>query len=372
MGCTPTAPIWPPVVRHRVPTVSGDRATHGTRRDAGTVCVLPAVQQHGAALATECEVLSLAANRRRVESVLVRRHGEQIRLSAGLIVLAAGAFMSPRLLLASASPDWPQGLANDSGLVGRHLMFHASDFVALRPRRRGTAGRAAEGSLDKALSFNDFYRVDGRSFGTWQSTGLAPGPGLAWHFLRARSLAWPAPLRRAMGPALRVGAGLPLPALRGGTVLASIVEDFPHADNRVWLDPAAPGGLRFHYRYPVELRRRCGLMRGRLRKALGADHWLWCLSGPNNLNFPHACGTCRFGDDPRQSVLDRNNRAHGLDNLYVVDAAFFPSSGGTNPALTIAANALRVAAALHEERGSAVAADREPRHAPAQPAAQGV
>ena len=57
----------------------------------------------------------------------------------------------------------------------------------------------------------------------------------------------------------------------------------------------------------------------------------------------HVCGTCRFGDDPQASVLDRNNRAHGIDNLYVVDASFFPSSAGTNPALTIAANALRVA-----------------------------
>ena len=63
----------------------------------------------------------------------------------------------------------------------------------------------------------------------------------------------------------------------------------------------------------------------------------------NNQRIAHVCGTCRFGDDPASSVLDRNNRAHGVANLYVVDASFFPSSGGTNPALTIAANALRVA-----------------------------
>jgi choline dehydrogenase-like flavoprotein len=63
----------------------------------------------------------------------------------------------------------------------------------------------------------------------------------------------------------------------------------------------------------------------------------------NNKQLAHACGTCRFGTDPRDSVLDKNNRAHGLSNLYVVDSSFFPSSSGTNPALTIAANALRVA-----------------------------
>jgi choline dehydrogenase-like flavoprotein len=63
----------------------------------------------------------------------------------------------------------------------------------------------------------------------------------------------------------------------------------------------------------------------------------------NNERIAHACGTCRFGEDPTTSVLDPTNRAHALDNLYVVDSSFFPTSGGTNPGLTIAANALRVA-----------------------------
>ena len=56
----------------------------------------------------------------------------------------------------------------------------------------------------------------------------------------------------------------------------------------------------------------------------------------------HQCGTMRFGDDPRASVLDRDCRVHELDNVYVADASFFPSSGAVNPTLTIIANALRV------------------------------
>ena len=67
-----------------------------------------------------------------------------------------------------------------------------------------------------------------------------------------------------------------------------------------------------------------------------------------NLNFGHPCGTCRFGDDPETSVLDSTNRAHGVLNLYVTDASFFPSSGGVNPSLTIAANAIRVAGIIDE------------------------
>ncbi len=61
------------------------------------------------------------------------------------------------------------------------------------------------------------------------------------------------------------------------------------------------------------------------------------------MNYGHPCGTCRFGDDPSVSVLDRHCKAHDLDNLFVVDSSFMPRSGAVNPSLTIAANALRVA-----------------------------
>ena len=66
-------------------------------------------------------------------------------------------------------------------------------------------------------------------------------------------------------------------------------------------------------------------------------------TGESNTTLGHVCGTVRFGTDPGTSVLDENNRAHEVDNLYVVDASFFPSSAGLNPSLTVAANALRVA-----------------------------
>jgi choline dehydrogenase-like flavoprotein len=67
------------------------------------------------------------------------------------------------------------------------------------------------------------------------------------------------------------------------------------------------------------------------------------LSPTLSMNYGHPCGTCRFGDDPGTSVLDKNCKAHGLENLFVVDSSFMPRSGAVNPSLTIAANALRVA-----------------------------
>jgi choline dehydrogenase-like flavoprotein len=75
------------------------------------------------------------------------------------------------------------------------------------------------------------------------------------------------------------------------------------------------------------------------------------LSGANlNTGIGHQCGTCRFGDKPETSVLDPDNRAWELDNLYVVDASTLPSSAGINPSLTIAGNALRVAQVIHSAR----------------------
>src|SRR5262249_51523944 len=144
-------------------------------------------------------------------------------------------------------------------------------------------------------------------------------------------------------PFLRVVAHLAAFHFREAAMFATIVEDLPYWENRVVPDSKSRNGMRFEYRIPGELRERNRLFPKRLRGALKPHHRVLVLSNEDTLNFGHVCGTCRFGDDPERSVLDRWNRAHDLANLFVVDASFFPSSGGTNPTLTIAANALRVA-----------------------------
>ena len=66
----------------------------------------------------------------------------------------------------------------------------------------------------------------------------------------------------------------------------------------------------------------------------------------------HQCGTVRFGNDPATSALDLDCKAHDLDNLYVVDTSFFPSSSAVNPALTAMANAMRVGDHLLDRLGA--------------------
>jgi choline dehydrogenase-like flavoprotein len=92
----------------------------------------------------------------------------------------------------------------------------------------------------------------------------------------------------------------------------------------------------------AELLARRQRYRRRIKRGLGNIRSLFLTLGPE-LNFGHPCGTLRFSDDPRRGVLDRQGKAHGLDNLWGADSAFMPTSTGVNPSLTIVANALRVA-----------------------------
>ena len=128
------------------------------------------------------------------------------------------------------------------------------------------------------------------------------------------------------------------------TIFAMILEDFGEPENRIVPDPERPERIRVCYRANPDLRKRARLARRLLRKQLLKFRMLYLL--PNMINFGHPTGTCRFGHDPTTSVLDLNCRSHEVKNLYVVDGSFMPSCGGTNPGLTIAANALRVGDAI--------------------------
>ena len=324
------------------------------KSDAGSVCLVPALEQFGAKLLPECEVSGLEADASAVTRIHCTWKGRPLAIAARVVVLAAGALSTPILLLNSRNGHWPQGLANRSGLVGRNLMFHTSDMIAVRPDRSGSAV-----GPHKSLALNDFYSLEGKKLGTLQSVGLPVTPGIVLGYLRSLVDQDPVWWRKLTRPFLRIVAYVSAFYFRNAVMFASIVEDLPYWENRVLPESGAKIGVRFEYRYPEELRERNRLLRHELRKRLGRRRVV-VLSGENNLNYGHSCGTCRFGDDPSASVLDRNNRSHELGNLYVVDASFFPSSGGTNPSLTIAANALRVAEEIDRRLARTPDASRTP------------
>lgn len=319
------------------------------RRDAASTCLVPAIEDFGAKLLPECEATRIVADSDTVHEIECRTASGMLRLRARHFVLAAGAFMTPALLVRSRNEYWPRGLANHSDLVGRNLMFHAGDFFAVRPLRN-LSGTGPQ----KSMALNDFYHAGDAKLGTFQSLGVRMEVGQIMQYLRTTAdynPAWwsklfashPAWWRKISSPVVRMVALLAFHLLRfrHAAIWVSIIEDLPYTENRVMPDPADPSSIRIHYKYSLELKGRVMQFRRRLRQALGR-HRVITLTRGHEINYPHASGTCRFGDDPASSVLDRNNRVHGLNNLFVVDASFFPSSAGTNPSLTIAANALRV------------------------------
>ena len=312
------------------------------KNDAGRNGVLPAVTEHGAHLLAECRVLRLEADRTQVQQVIAQHRGDMLALKAKVVVLAAGALATPVLLLNSRSGQWPRGLANDSDWVGRNLMRHLMDWIEVWPEPGCKI--TAE---NKEIGLNDFYFWEGQKYGTLQSAGAMTN--LASMDMLTNHPGWQPKVLRLISPAVR-----PLydRFFNGGLLLAPIMEDLPYLDNRV-LPSDRPGAdgrqrLRLQYRlHASEIERRAMFMR-QIKEVLKPFRTLTLRTGANNSTLGHVCGTCRFGTDRKTSVLDPQNRAHEIDNLYVVDASFFPSSTGLNPSSTVAANALRVAAHLNQ------------------------
>lgn len=316
-------------------TCTGHLCYRPCKYDAARSAVEPAVTEHGASLLTECRVVRLEATRTQVRHVICEHTTGTLALRGKVVVLAAGALITPVLLLNSRSAEWPRGLANGSDWVGRNLMRHLIDLIAVWPQHDSKIT-----AQSKEIGLNDFYFWNGQKYGTLQSLSTVPPmeyftnhPGGVFKAMRRMSFA-ARPLYERFA--------------RGGLVLASMMEDLPYLDNRVLPsdEPSSDGRQRIKIQYRLhanELARHPVFVR-RLKEVFQPFRTISIGAAKSNENLGHVCGTCRFGTDPKTSVLDPQNRTHEVENLYVVDSSFFPSSTGLNPSLTVAANALRVAA----------------------------
>jgi choline dehydrogenase-like flavoprotein len=263
--------------------------------------------------------LITGAQGRQVSAVDVERGGERVRVSAGTVVVACGAVNSAALLLRSADEHHPNGLGNSSGLVGRHYMAHLSTMMeAFHPFKVNPT------VFQKTVSINDFYRAGGRlryPLGHIQSQGRAHGA-----------------IVQAVVPALP--RWLCDAVVARGVDWLAMSEDLPREENRVTLEP--DGRIRLSYR-PNNLAAHAALVRTARRMLKRLGYWTVVTHSFQVQNTTHQCGTLVFGTDPKTSVLDPFCRSHDVENLFVVDASFFPSSAAVNPGLTIIAQALRVA-----------------------------
>jgi choline dehydrogenase-like flavoprotein len=307
------------------------------KSDADVCCVEPALAQGGVTLWTRARATRLltSPDGRRIEQVEVERDGQRVRVGAPVCVVACGAVNSAALLLRSANDRHRDGLANSSGLVGRHYMAHLATMM------QGVGWAKNHDGFQKTLAINDFYLRGPDTpypLGQIQSQGrthaiMAKSVGDTWVYkgLELRHI----PLRAYEAWVSRA------------TDWLAMTEDLPTPDNRVRLAPDGgivldyrPNNTRAHERLVEELRRVLG------RLGLWSPRVFAHSVGVRNTT--HQCGTLRFGTDPRTSVLDPFCRSHDVENLFAVDASFFPSSAAVNPGLTIVAQALRVADHLRE------------------------
>jgi len=294
------------------------------KNDAETCLIRPALRQPNVELRADVLVERLITDDsgRRIVAAQVLAGGARHEVRGDLFVLSAGAVNSAVLLQLSATARFPTGLANSSDVVGRHYMNHnCTGLMAVHPLRRNDT------KFPKTLAINDYY------FGDHDEGGHGPPLGNLQLLGKIRE-----PMLRGAMPAWT-------PRVARNWLAAHSVdwyvmsEDLPHRDSTVRVNGDGSVDLRWvrtnqraHRRW-VE----------KARTILKRTGYPIVLAKPFGMETPsHQCGTARFGVDPATSALDPMCKAWDHDNLYVVDASFFPSSAAVNPALTVAAQALRV------------------------------
>lgn len=325
-------------------TCLGHKCPRTCKMDGRSAGAEPALATGNAALVDQAEVTRILSDATRVTGLEVRTPDGTVTVTAKRYILAGGALSSPRLLLASTNEHWPKGLANHSDLVGRNLMFHLNEMFALWPK-----GGDASDKATKAISLRDFYHRGDSRFGTVQAMGIRASYGEILHYLNLMLARTALGRFKPLQQLTRIPAALAETLFGQAQIFVGLMEDMPYPDNRVSFDPENPERLSVIYEFAPELLSRRRAFRKAIRKGM-RGHRMMFLSMLPELNYGHPCGTLRFGDDPKSSVLDPDCRAHGIANLWVVDASFMPTSMGVNPSLTIAANALRVADSISKDR----------------------
>jgi choline dehydrogenase-like flavoprotein len=258
---------------------------------------------------------------------------------AKAVVLCANGAETPRLLLMSASKRFPDGLANSSGWVGTHLMFNGGSIAGARFDREINGYK---GVVDSRI-VHDFYELDSK-------LGIDGGGGMDFRF------DFP-PITYAM-------FGLPMDAPTWGIEYKHMLRDgftrslyalthttsLPIATNSISLDPTVKDAwglpaIRMTFSEHSNDMKLYQFMLDRATQWLTAagatKHWVY----PLDTYYPavHLLGTCRIGNDPRRSVVDRYHRAHDVPNLFIVDGSSFVTSGRGQPTMTIQALAFRAA-----------------------------
>lgn len=305
----------------RCKTCDGFPCKVHAKGDADICCVRPALENDNVEIwtGTQAHRILTDSTGKQATAVEVIKNGETIIVSADKIIVSCGATNSAILLLKSKSDTHPDGLANSSGLVGHNYMVHNNTaLTAIAPLKVNPT------VFQKTMAVNDFYFGDDEfpyPMGNLQMLGK----------LQAGMLSVAKPY-------------IPKPILRGMANRSVdwwvMSEDLPNPDNRVFI--GSDNNIHVQWK-PNNRVAHQQLIQRAIQMMKQAGYPLVFTETMGIETNSHQCGTVRFGTDPATSVLDPYCKTHDVDNLYVIDSSFFPSSTAMNPALTICAQALRVA-----------------------------
>jgi len=300
----------------------------------------PAALRQGVRLKTRCRVreITVAGTGMADGVIYYDADGVERRQKAEVVVLACNGIGTPRLLLNSRSTLFPDGLANRSGLVGKHLMFHPYAMVT------GIFDEPLEsykGPTGCCIMSQEFYETDrARGFVRGYSfeilRGFGPVSTALWGMQQGR-MPWGADHHQAFGDLFDRTAGMVV-----------ICEDLPDSRNGVSLDPdlkdsdgiPAP---KIAYRLSENSNRMLEHSVARAKEVLEASGAQETVAvAPLPFAGWHLMGTARMGSDPRTSVVNEWGRCHDVRNLFIVDGSIFVTAAAVNPTNTIQALALYV------------------------------
>ena len=315
----------------RCQTCDGFPCLVHAKSDAEVVAVRPALEFPNVTLIRNARALKLetSADGASVTAVVAEVEGERDVFRGDIVIVSCGAANSAKLLLMSANDKHSKGLANGSDQVGRNYMFHNSQAVLAISREPNPT------MFQKTLALNDFYfGMEGFDYpvGNIQMIGKSLGP-----MYRGEK-----PIETALLP-MRLLDDIAYHSVDFWLT----TEDLPDPENRVTVDSSGKLTLSYTPNNQVPMQKLYEKLKSMLGQiGLHPDHLIprhiYMRTEIPIAGCAHQAGTCRFGRDPKTSVLDVNCKAHELDNLYVVDTSFFVSIGAVNPSLTAIANALRV------------------------------
>jgi choline dehydrogenase-like flavoprotein len=264
---------------------------------------------------------------------------------ARLFILAAHAFESPRLLLLSRSSADPHGLCNRSGSVGKYFATHLTVITKAELPEKTYPERVGFATSESHFFYETNRQEGGNSFVLYpQNRDVSTPFDIAREEL-SEKIIWGDELKTKVQRKFGYTAAI-----------QALVEQLPYEENHISLNSAVTDDLglptvrvTYSARQEREVRtqeKAAAVMR-RLFRAVGAKHIRQKFSSV----VSHLMGTCRMGQGPQSSVVDRNLKAHDLDNLYIVGSSVFPTFGAIGPTLTIAALALRLADHVGRELG---------------------